>query len=370
MFKKNDGWLPWYMYLLPFVAALLLLDSGLFQQHLTGITIEDRNYKVNEFNFYYFTQYEKYVNGPDYDEDVYDVSVNARRQYVEDDYTFADYFADLALDDILECYAVAELTETVSELEEEIDARVEAHREASDEFMTENDLETDEYFENYYGNGMTETLYYSCYRELASMEVYREYLLEQLAEELSDSDIEAWIAENWTGSDYNTANYVAVYLEPVVDRHTDETGEEQMEWLLAQTERLQERFEEDPTAEHMSELAVAYSVETIYNDDTSYSTAYIGAEETLGISEAATKDDVEDEALSAWLFDEDRTAGDVGIIQSEEGVWLVYYEGAADTASHQAASEALAQEAYESMIQELIDTLTVKSHGVAMHFAG
>ncbi len=121
------------------------------------------------------------------------------------------------------------------------------------------------------------------------------------------------------------------------------------EACLAAAEAVLEEFESGGATEALyAELAVKYSYAA-------------GSASTGGLYEDVMLDEMV-ESFEDWCYDESRTAGDTGIVESDYGYHIMYFVGDGREAWAAAMYEILCEEAYETEYDRVIDAYEVTTN--------
>lgn len=106
--------------------------------------------------------------------------------------------------------------------------------------------------------------------------------------------------------DVNTVNVRHILISTQDESVSDEDA-------MAKIEELQADFEANPTEEHFAELANENSTDT-------------GSNTNGGLYEGVMPGQMV-EAFNDWCFDAERKAGDVGVVKTDYGYYLIYFVG-------------------------------------------
>ena len=340
---RNNKWeRSFFIILVPVILVVILLNSGFLQARVPAVTISGTHYNVAEFNYYYFTALNEYVDEY-FDEDgengPFDLSVSLDEQSRDDGTTWQDYFTQLAEERMIEViyfnteaeeagyvYSDAEL----APIQEQLDY-IEADR-------LEYDISLSNYLVAYWGVGMSEAVYTAELTKDVQADAYAAFLSETL--EVTEEAAADWIAEN-NPADYTTACLRVILLYAATDRFTGAVEAQQRTDLSEKLDRLLARYEADPG--QIDALAAAF------NDDADLAAS-------LGVWENAMREDMPD-ILAGWVYDEAHTAGDYAALFDEENdmACLVIYEGEGEEAAVLTAVEALRQQSIADAISQLTE---------------
>ena len=275
--------------------------------------------------------------------------VSLAEQEYSEDFTWADFFYETALDNVKRTVIVYQ-------------AAQDAGYALSEDALAEIDGQLDMIAANANANGFSTAAGFlrGHYGPGASMKSYREYLVMKAVadgfsgdaysdETYSKTELTAWFAQNYPDAgdayDYSTVDFRMIYIpfsgyaydaDTGVVGYSDESRQDAMtqlqyiSTLYVQGEQTEERF---------GSLAKEYS-------------SYNRAEG--GLYENAVRDDEQVEAqVRSWLFADDRTAGDVDFIEADSGVYLLYFMGEDMPAWEYLAQKGLRTEAWNAWYAEL-----------------
>ena len=148
-----------------------------------------------------------------------------------------------------------------------------------------------------------------------------------------------------TDLNYNVVNFHQILIETV---GTDET-------VLAEgQQKAQEIYDAYMNGEEQTEEAFL----ALVNENSSTST-YTGSYNNTG--HGALDNDYE-----GWLFDESRKAGDVEIVQSEQGYHVMYFAGYGDTFYNYSISEDLKEAAFNEWMDSIVSPANTTTNNFAM----
>ena len=257
MNKNNDPMLrALYIILVPIVALIIVLNSGMLQKTVPAASVGGESYSVARYNYYYFDFYNAFLeeNADRLGELGYDPKLTDTKQFTADGISWKEFFLRQAEADMAEtayyCGLAAQAGYEFSDEElRPVRERLEedAARQAASRINAKN------YYTAYYGAGMTEAIYTTELTRQVKAAAYRDYLIRSA--EPSQAEIDAYIRKNAI-PDYRTADLRIITLEAQPDRETGEVGPEQENALTQKMQRLVERYD---AGESFESLQAAFS---------------------------------------------------------------------------------------------------------------
>lgn len=342
----------------PVVFVLIILTLGLPQQMLTAVRVGEEKYSIAAYNYYYYEAYYGFANENYEDLDAIGLNINQdlRRQSYDSETTWAQHFRAVTLEDmqeytILRCEAEKAGFDAADEVEAK---RAESEALIREACIQSNVTNVDKYLTQLYDAGMTEDIYYAQLANRTLAEAYRDEVLAQLAP--SDSEVEAYKAEHYTGGEYATVDVVVAYFAPARDRVTGE--QEQRQWDNAETlaQAVLERAEELG-----GDLAAFETVAARYSQ--------LGDEDVPdGHYTGLTREELEEE-LQDWCYDSARSEGDSAILRGEKGWYLIYFNGYGESNLTLQAGEDLLQEQYQAWLAEREASYPLETSAIPMVIA-
>lgn len=142
---------------------------------------------------------------------------------------------------------------------------------------------------------------------------------------------------------YNTVSIRHILIMPETDEATGAATEETMQAAKEKLEGIYDEWKADPTEEHFAELANANSAD--------------GDGTTGGLYEDVYRNQMVAE-FNDWIFDEARTEGDCGMVQTDYGWHLIYFVGEGEEYRVQLVRSSVQNNAYaewENGLTEPID---------------
>ena len=313
------------------VAALLVWNSGIFQRRVTAVSVGGREYTVTDVEYYYNqARISEYYNAAFYGTSSYDSTVDPAEQYVDEaqTQTYHDYFLEQAVNALTEAAALENAAaEAGYTLTDEDKASVEENYETiRQQGESSGYTNMAGYLKAAYGKYMTPAALRTCLERVALINGYYNSYYDSL--EYTDEEIQAYYEENKDDLDSYTYRYV--FVDGSVPETTDENGETveptdaetqaAMQAAKAQADSFQAALEaSDDKETTFAELAPDFVSETSranYEEDPDFS-----LHTTMGNSLPS--------GYSSWLKESGRTAGDVSVIESGSGYYVVLFLGRA-----------------------------------------
>lgn len=278
--------------------VLFTLNSGVIQRGSTAVTIDGKEYEVNDVAFYFNNFYN--LHAGDLTAVGLDTSKDLREQEYISGETWFDYFLGHALDEMAAEVKIAEAAEAEGfDATEEMDAAEENELAMMEMYGSFYGYSRDQYIHMTYGPYMTEKDFVKCVRRAALADAY--------IAAFEDSQVydEAALTAEYEA---NPAAYDSVDVEYILfdsELTSEDAAEEKAEALKEMTEKANEaytRYEEGESLEAIAEEMDAYYSHTPY------------------ASQNVTSD------LLNWAFDNEREKGDVEVVNfGETGAYLAVF---------------------------------------------
>ncbi len=245
-----------YIILVPVVLLIILLNSGLLQQHLTAVTVCGDNYSVVRYNFYYFDYYNTFLseNEDRLAELGYDPQQSSGEQFRADGLTWKEYFQTQAERQMALTAYYCDLAEEAGyKFSAEELAPVAAQLEANGAQCARSGISKANFYVAYYSAGMDEARYTEELTRRVQAQAYREHLLQTLTP--NGDELAAWLSQ-YPAEDYACVNLRVLTLSAITNRETGQIGEPQLDALTQKLARLTERYKRGASFE---ELQAAFS---------------------------------------------------------------------------------------------------------------
>lgn len=346
---------PVVLCVIPIVAFLMILYSGIMQKILPAVSFSDTSMTAVELNYYYYSIYNEKIEDEQWlEENQFQPEESEAKQAYNEEMTWREWFQDEAKKRAAEVIYYTDLAEEQGYTYQNTEARLNEKKEEIEAFCKVNGInKAGSYLEAYYGNGMTEKVYYKEYKLECEAAEFKEWLgdhYEATTEEKEACDLKPDEAE------YLTANVEYIVLDAAIDRSTGNVEEQQLLWLQAKLEQLEKIWKQGESS--FEELYQLYSEETVGTD---------------GYLENATHS-VLPEELDQWIYATDtRTEGDFTAVLSkqEQKAYLAVFLGWGTSGTQmeyeQLEREEILAEKYE---QAMEDTYMPRIHKTGMFFVG
>lgn len=268
-----------YIILVPIVALIIILNSGILQTALSAARVHGVGYSVVRYNYYYFDYYNRFLDENELrlDQLGYDPNSAASGQYCSlenNEITWKEYFQLRAEESLAATAYYCNLAAAAGyEFSEDELAPVKEQLAENAAFQLANNISAKNYYIAYYGSGVTEAIYTAELTRQVKAEAYKAYLIETAP--IAQADIEAYAAEHPLSDDpalafvspadgYRTVDIRVITLEPTPDRETGEIGQPQLDALAEKLERLYARYE---AGESFEALQSAFSTRALGDRD-------------------------------------------------------------------------------------------------------
>ena len=302
------------------------------QKLLTVATYEDEKINVAEYNYYYMSLYNQIVNTTSQIDSYYGSGYGAYytgfdatkdpadQEYIGEDApegvtTWSDYFRLMAPEKAFiqrEIYKEAiseeakkagfEVTNDVQlSIDEEIDSTIEQY----ETYAKDSDMSLDNYLARVWGEGLSEKTYREFLNRDMVVEKYLTWYQENIAETTSDKDVKEYYKENRLDFDMVDARLFAFsYAEAAEDTESDDPT-----YTKSEAKKLANEFKGKVTDEEsFVELGKEYALP---------SQKATFEEDSATLAENLSSASISAENITKWLFDTDRKAGDVTVLEDE-----------------------------------------------------
>lgn len=311
------------------VVILLVWHSGIFQRRATALSVDGRDYNVNDVEYYFRNALvnEYYMGYYTTGSPAFDPSGDLRTQYVDEDQTqsYYDYFLEQATSQLTQVAALENAAadegytlsdEDKASVEEEIDStRTSAEQNGYPNLAS--------FLKANYGKYMTMGAYRTCLERAALVSSYQAAYSDK--QEVTDQDLDTYYEEN--ADTLDSYDYRYIFIDGSAPETTDADGntveatDEEKATAMQAAEAKANEFADAVKAADDKEAAfielapdyVSESSKDSYADDPdrSLSTGVVGS------SLSST--------YGSWLKDESRTAGDVTVIEGSSSYYVVLF---------------------------------------------
>lgn len=253
-----------YIVLIPVIAVMLLLNSGLLQRLLPAATVNGERYTVVQYNYYYFSCYNEFLETHEHELDNfgYDPETSASEQLYDETTTWEDHFLSMAEHSLTETAYFYDLAQQNSyRFSDEELAPIQEQLDQNTSVMELYGLSAKNYYVSYFGSGMTEELYTEELTRDVKASAYREHLLETMTPD--EAELQGWLEAN-PGKEFSAVNLRVITLEAIPERGTGKVGQPQLDAMSHQLSRLSARFD---SGTDFSTLQQQFSTCAIGNGD-------------------------------------------------------------------------------------------------------
>ncbi len=308
------------------VVVLLVWDSGIFQRGATALTIDGKNYNVNDVEYYYRTAMNT-AYSQSYGT-AFDPTVDLREQYVDEEQTqsYHDYFLEQAIQDLTTATALEKAAnEAGYTLSQEDEDTVRQTMDAERDYASQSGYgDFSGYLKAKYGKYMTEGTLEACIRRDVLTQAFQNQYAEGL--DITDEEIQTYYDEH--KDELDSFTFRSIVIDGSAPSATDEEGNtveptaEESAAAMQAAKAKAEAFaaavkEADDKEAVFAQLAPDYVSESSkesYESDPDYS-----------LTSDLSGTSVGSRAYSEWMLDETRTAGDVGVIESSSSYYVVLF---------------------------------------------
>ena len=290
------------------IVLVLILNSNL-PYRATALTVDGEKYSVTDVNYFYYGQYYEFRNqNASYINYLIDVNTPLNKQQYDDETTWADYFKDQAVDAITQMQALCAAADAEGvTLSDENKAAIDEAIDTLKGYAKTNNMSLKQYLVAAYGRGTTE-------KSIRSI-MEKTYLAAQYSQAALDSftytpeQLTAYYSDH--ADEFDTILYAYYRCDGSVDTEdmTDEEAAAAKQAAVAEAQNLADEI-----------ILAAGSTEQTFSD-----AVEVLAEDTL-ISTASQGDNLS-AIYKDWLLDHARSAGDVTVIDTDDGAYVVMFLG-------------------------------------------
>ena len=307
------------------VVVLLVWHSGIFQRGATALTVDGRNYNVNDVEYYFrAAMAEASSSGMSFDS-----TAGLKEQYVDEEQTqtYYDYFLEQATESLREVAVLENAAEEAGYVfTDEDQATVDANISYMKSYAAQQGASSFEGFlKAYCGKYMTEGAYEACLHRAVLVSSYKSVYMDAL--DITDDAIQTYYDAH--KDELDSFTFRSVYIDGSAPSGTDEEGntveptEEESAAAMQTAEARANEFAAAVEAAEDKEAAfidlapdyVSESSKESYESDPDYSL-------TTGLVGSS----VSGRTYGEWLLKAERTAGDVGVVESSSGYYVVFFQ--------------------------------------------
>jgi hypothetical protein len=307
------------------VAALLIWSSGFFQRRTSAATVGDREFTSAEVSYYYHSVLNNTINMTNTYAQYgistgYDTSKSPSEQIYDEETgeTYAEHFMSSALDTLQWAVVLSSEAEKAGYiLSEDGQAELEATLASIDTYRAEGGYSRSAYLKMLYGSFVDEKIFTEQLKMNLLASEYETYYQDQM--EYTSEELEAYYSEH--GADLDTYAYRYCFISGEAVPETDDEGneiepteEQTAAAMAAAKEKADAMVARVEAGEDFNTVAAEYVAESLasnYTDDPEYNLY----PHTLGSNLSST--------YGSWLKEEGRKAGDVGIVETDTGYYIV-----------------------------------------------
>ncbi len=279
--------------------VVLTLNAGFIQRGSTAVSIDGKEYKVNDVAFYFGNFYNQHAN--DLTAVGLDTSKDLRKQeYLANGETWFDYFLEKALDEMVGEVKIAEAAEAEGfDAAEEMDAAEENELAMMELYGSFSGYTLDQYIRLMYGPYMTKADFVKCVRRAALADAYTTAFEE--AQVYDEATLTAEYEANPDAYDSVDVEYILFDSELTEEDDAEEKATALAE-MTEKAEQAKARYEAGEDMEAIADEMDGYYSHTPY------------------ASQNVTSD------LLTWAFAAERKAGDAAVVSfGETGSYLAVF---------------------------------------------
>ena len=307
------------------VVILLVWHSGIFQRGATALTVDGRNYNVNDVEYYFYAaMVESYSNGASFDP-----QTDLREQYVDEEQTqtYYDYFLEQAITDLTEVAAVENAAEEAGyTFTDEDQATVDNSIAYMKSYAAQLGASSFEgYLRSTYGKYMTVGAYEDCVRRDVLVSSYKNAYMDGL--DITDDAIQTYYDEH--KNDLDSFTFRTIQIDGTAPSGTDEEGntvEPTEEESAAAMQAAKAKADEFAAAVEAAEDKEATFAELAPNYVSESSKEKYESDPDYSLTTALSGTSVSSRTYGEWMLDASRTTGDVGVVEYDTGYYVVLFQ--------------------------------------------
>ena len=298
--------------------VLLLVNAGVFYRDPDAVTIGGENYSAAQVNYYYQGLYNSIANagyyGLDTSKPLDQQNLNDTAKLLlqvtdEGDITWDQFLRDEAIRQLsTNAMAVREAEANGHGADDDIKAEVQDTLASIKTAVKSNGHSFKSYLKAVYGQGMTP----SVFEGMLTMEEVSSHYKQEYQDELTYTADQLEQRYQEDPSDFDMANYEYIYFKGSAASTTDADGN-----------TVQPTEEESAAAKTAAAEAAAAALERYQNGETllAISKDY----EDLGTYSSVDAGSNNGSAMSAWVFDAARTAGEGAVVTDDPNSYVVVF---------------------------------------------
>lgn len=320
--KKNKLLYGGIAVLFVIVAAVVLLyNSGIFQRKAVALTVDGKDFTAAQVDYYYYYTL-NYVSNSEYSSYMGLVSGTSLKEQTmnsiaktlldvsdEGEVTWDTYLKDTAKTNLTQAYLLSEMAKAEGDIDEDhINEEIDEALDSINTSAKSQGYSLSAYLKLLYGSNMT----VDTFREMAMMQELASHYMEEYIDSLTytDDELEACYQED--KDLFDAASYEYISFKATAPSTTDAEGN-----TVEATDEEQaaaKKAAEDAAADAQQRYAAGESLEDIavaYEDIATYGKADNG-------TYAGTD-------LVTWAFDEARTEGETGIVNTDSSIYFALF---------------------------------------------
>jgi parvulin-like peptidyl-prolyl isomerase len=294
--------------------AVILINSNLFYTGLTALTIGDKQYTVADFNYYYYSTYHNmYSSLYQYYGESISQLLDSRRplkdQMYDETRSWADYFEEVALSNMREVTLLCDAAEKagLTLKQEDIDSIDQSMEDIKNNYSSYGYSSLSGFFAGVYGRGVNEKNYRKNLENDHLANLYVKNLIENM--EYTDAELSEYYNEH--RDQYDLLTYRRYYVSGLAD---EENGIDS-EAAMAAAKEIAEAIGAAKNEQEFNDLVYQYAPEDKKE-------TYADGAGTI-YSNQSPSSIIEDHAK--WLLEDDRAEGDVTVIESSSGYYVLCF---------------------------------------------
>lgn len=307
--------------------AMVVWKSNVIQKNMKAVSIGDEKYVAMDAEYYYNSAYNQIsAQYGDYWNYLVDPSVPMDKQFYNDTQTWRDYFIENGVKMMQEAAIMSDAAKEAGyTMSDEAQTYLDNYSDQVDEVCTNYGITRRQYF-SYYGAGMTERGFMRNLSTQILASDYASHLRDSYT--YTDADYEAYYAEHSNDIDFVDYTYYVVTANMPAAPVDEETGDP-----LTLTEEEQAALDAEKAAAVEAAHAAAWEMAGRLSGGRSFDALvaeYSGDPEATatvisgyGYSSAAYAPDT---SVADWVFDSARTPGEVGVIETDTGAYVVRFD--------------------------------------------
>ena len=298
--------------------GLVVWNSNIIQRGTTAVTVEGESYSAAEVSYYYHNAYNSIVNskyaslyGIDKNTSLSQQSLNDTAKMmlrVSEDMTWDAYFRDAAKKSLIQLTMLkkgaAEKGMTFNDdMQKEVDRTVETFS----TYAKKAGYSTSAYLKLMYGNNMTMSTFKSILKDTLLASHYQQDYIDSLT--YTDEEVETYYNEH--KNNFDVADYEYIYFKGTADSTKDADGN-----------TVKPTDEENAAAKEAASANANAALEAVRNG--------LLMEKAAGNYDNGTYTDrptgtYSGDAVTEWVFNEERQEGDLTLIESGDNYYVVLF---------------------------------------------